>query len=508
VNIVIVGGGTAGWLSALFISKVKPIHSIKVIESSKIGIVGAGEGSTALLTGVVTNAMHNFGCDLEDFILKTGTGLKYGIMHKNWSGDGTQYFGPIEGTPSSADSLDTFFHFQNQSDEQNHMSSFLGYCMEKNIVPFEYFSSDPSSAAYVPYHALHFDAHAVGKYFRDVVVSSESVKHIDAVVQDVVVSPSGNIESLSLDDGSVVEGDFFIDATGFSRILMKKLGVRWHSYSKNLSMNSAMPFIVDYKDDESPKPYTTAWAHSAGWMWEIPTLDRKGCGYVFDDNFITADQAKDEIESSLGHEIEPIRVLKFDTGRQEVLWKNNCLSIGLGAAFAEPLEATSIHSTIVQIFTFVFEFMTQDVESMCSEANIKQYNNRMTRMYDDFKDFLVLHYQSGRNDSEFWKWISTGETKTEFVSHIIELSRHRPPGYNDFTHYFGAAGWPLWSWVLAGIGALSPQSSLNALKSQGSEGLSLDDLEVATGNWANFIQSGSEYEVRYNDWVNEKRSKR
>jgi tryptophan halogenase len=506
VNIVIVGGGTAGWLAALFIKKSRPNHSVKVIESSKIGIVGAGEGSTGLLTDVITNVIWPFGLDINDFIVKTGAGLKYGIMHKNWKGDGSQYFAPLEGSPTSFDFPDGAFNFQNSGKNENHDVSFLGYCMNKNILPFEYSSSSPSSVTYIPYHALHFDAHKVGMYFKDFVTNDGSVDCVDAIVEDVVVGSDGNIKELILDNGSSVTGDFFVDATGFSRILMNKLGVKWNSYSDNLPVNSAMPFILDHKKKESPNPYTTAWAHTAGWVWQIPTLERKGCGYVFDDNFITPDQAQEEIESSLGHKIEPIRVLKFDTGRQEVLWKNNCLSIGLSAAFAEPLEATSIHSTIVQLRTFAFEFISDDVNKMCSDPNVLQYNNRMTKMYDDFKDFLVVHYQTGRSDSEFWKWISTGETKTEFVSHILDLCKFRVPNHHDFPQYFGHAGWALWSWVLSGIGAISPQLSREAIDYEvPGRGSYYNMLSESVRDWESMRNFGSDYHISYAEWAKNKK---
>jgi tryptophan halogenase len=264
-------------------------------------------------------------------------------------------------------------------------------------------------------HALHFDAHKVGKYFKKIVLKNTKIKHIDSEVLDITLTETGFISLLKLKNQEIVNGDFFIDASGFSRVLMKKLETPWVSYNKNLPVNSAMPFILDYKEGEMPDPFTTAWAQSSGWMWQIPVLERKGCGYVFDDNFITPDQAQAEIETTLGRKIDPIRVLKFDTGRLKNTWVKNCLAIGLSAAFAEPLEATSIHSTIVQLNRFVFEYLKPTVELTTNSGSINSYNRTVNRMYDDFKDFLVLHYMGGRSDSEFWKYISSGATKTEFV---------------------------------------------------------------------------------------------
>ena len=447
MNVVIAGGGTAGWLAALFIARGKYKHKVTVIESTQIGIIGAGEGSTGLLTDVLTNTLWPFGCNFDDFIKKTGAGLKYGILHKNWRGDSKEYFAPLSGSPTAQDLPDGAFHYQNSSPDGNHLITELGQYYSKNKLSFDIEANDLTQYT----HALHFDAHKVGKYFKDLLIENNEVDHIDSKIEDVVLDSKGFIKKLTLENNKTISGDFFIDATGFAKVLSSKLQTKWYSYSKHLPVNSAMPFIVDYKEDETPKPYTTAHAHSAGWMWEIPTLERKGCGYVFDDNFITIDQAQQEIETTLGHQIDPIRILKFDTGRLEKLWTKNCLSIGLSAAFAEPLEATSIHSTIVQLNAFAFEFLQDRIETTCNETNIIQYNKRMTKMYDDFKDFLVLHYQGKRKDSKFWQWISTGETKTDFVNYIIDLCKSRSPNYNDFDQYWGTPGWPLWSWILGGL---------------------------------------------------------
>jgi tryptophan halogenase len=312
-------------------------------------------------------------------------------------------------------------------------------------------------------HALHFDAHKVGKYFKKLVLKNNNTKHIDSEVIDIKLNEQGSIKSLLLANQQTVDGDFFIDASGFQRVLMNKLEAKWVSYKKHLPVNSAMPFLLDYQDNELPVPYTTAWAQSSGWMWQIPTLERKGCGYVFSDEFITPDQAHAEIEKTLGRSITPIRLLKFDSGRLETPWIKNCLAIGLSAAFAEPLEATSIHSTIVQISKFVFECLKSTVELTVNQGTIKNYNAKITNMYDDFKDFLVLHYMGGRTDSKFWQHIATGETKTEFVDIILEMSKSKMPTANDFGQYYGAAGWPLWAWVLAGTKNLSLAVSKNEL---------------------------------------------
>jgi tryptophan halogenase len=460
MKIIIVGGGTAGWLSALFISKMHPEHELVVIESSAIGIIGAGEGSTGLLTNVVAGRVWNFGCDHDEFLRETGATLKYGIKHIGWTPENNFYYGPLDGSMSFSAIPDGAFAYQHSVDQEKlHTVSYMGLLLETGKS-----NVDKNTKKFANYsHALHFDAHKVGKYFKKIVSKNNKIKHIDSEVLDVSLTESGFISSLKLKNQEIVDGDFFIDATGFSRVLMKKLETPWVSYNKNLPVNSAMPFVINYKEGETPDPYTTAWAQSSGWMWQIPVLERKGCGYVFDDNFITADQAQAEIETTLGRSIDPIRVLKFDTGRLENTWVKNCLAIGLSAAFAEPLEATSIHSTIVQLTKFVFEYLKPTADLTINQGSINAYNRTVNRMYDDFKEFLVLHYMGGRTDSEFWKYISSGATQTEFVKDIIEMSKSKIPTFNDFNEYYGAAGWPLWAWVLAGTNNLSASVSRQEL---------------------------------------------
>jgi Tryptophan halogenase len=450
MKICIVGGGTAGWLTALFIAKIKPWVTVTVIESVNIPIIGAGEGSTGALVDVVTNRIWNFDCNEDEFLRETGATLKYGIMHKAWTPDlDKSYFGPLGGTQTSSAFIDYSLAYGLVNfPEKLHLATELGLLLENNLSNFDKttFSLKRSEAMG---HALHFDAHLVGKYFKKVTLKSKNANLIEADVVDVTLNETGNIKSLLLDNGNVVEADFFVDATGFKRMLMSKLETKWVSYKKNLPVNSALPFIEKQESDEYiPEPYTSAWAQKNGWMWTIPQQRKRGCGYVFCDDFTTPEKAQEEIELALGRPIDPIRVLKFDTGRLENTWVKNCLAIGLCAAFAEPLEATSIHTTVAQLIVFVFEFLKTDIEDTLNPGSIKMYNHRINTLYDDLKDFLVMHYMGGRTDSEFWRYISEGNTQTEKVKLLLETSKTRIPSKGDIPDYLGAAGWGLWSYVI------------------------------------------------------------
>ena len=157
-------------------------------------------------------------------------------------------------------------------------------------------------------------------------------------------------------------------------------------------------------------------------MWQIPTLERRGCGYVYSDEFISDDEAHAEVERRLGKKVEPIKFIKFDSGRLDTLWSKNCLAVGLCAPFAEPLEATSIHTTIIQLEFFVKEHF-QDYQNEYVQNN---YNHNIGLMYDLLRDFLILHYKGGRSDTEFWRFINANKN-TDLVDPIIEMCKYKLP---------------------------------------------------------------------------------
>tara|TARA_B100001123_G_C15250523_1_gene1002590 strand:+ start:112 stop:1629 length:1518 start_codon:yes stop_codon:yes gene_type:complete len=459
MKIVIVGGGTAGWLAALHFSKIKPEHNVTCIESSKIGIIGAGEGSTGTLTEIIQNRVWDFGCDEQDFVKECDATIKYGIKHIGWSSDKDNfYYGPIDSTPTgmmdmktgmSYPQYDFIFQFAlgylNQQDL--HIATELGYKIQHQKNDLENIGEGD--------HAYHFDAHKLGKYLKKV---CDNVVHIDSEVKEVNLhSETGFITSVLLSDLQEIHGDLFIDASGFSQVLMKHMNSKWKSYKNHLPVNTALPFLLPYTEDEVIEPVTIAWAQNNGWCWQIPTIHRRGCGYVFSDEFVTVDQAHSELEQTIGCEVEPINHIKFESGRQEKLWIKNCVSIGLCAAFSEPLEATSIHTTIIQLREFISRCLnnTNDtIEDICNESQVDSYNSKQGDMYDTLKDFLVAHYTCGRRDTEFWKKVNNG---SEFVRMVHELCENKFPDNNTFPKGNGYAGWSLWSYVLAGTGALTSE---------------------------------------------------
>jgi len=449
MNIVIVGGGTAGWIAALMISKVHTNHTVTLIESSKLGIIGVGESTTGLLTGILSNSYHNFGCDIHKFIRQCNATLKYGIKFVNWSANGNTFIAPIDGSLTSELVPDYALAYGHClfDPETQHLSSFLGTFIEEDLSPV---NKDTNNLENINF-AFHIDTYEFGKYIKEVLQTQTNFKYFDSEVEDIFLDSTGDISSIRLSSNEVVNGDFFVDASGFKKVLMSKLNSEWVDYSQNLPVNSAIPFWLEYEEGETPDPFTQATAMDAGWMWCIPLQNRKGMGYVFCDKFITPEQAIRELESKLGRKIESRGLIKFVSGRQKDMWKNNTVAIGLCAAFTEPLEAQSIHSTIVQIHDLVYERIKDTKEQTMNTGSKNIYNQRMSMLYDDIRDFLVIHYMGGRTDTPFWKFISEGSTKTEKVINILETCKSKLPTSRDFLNYIGHPGWGLWSYILWGL---------------------------------------------------------
>lgn len=456
MKVVIAGGGTAGWLAALFIAKNHPSHEVTVIASSKIGVIGAGEAVTGELMDVIVGHYGDFGIDPQDFLKKTGAMPKYGILHKNWSSvKDAEYFGPIDGTLTGLRLPDDILvYLSNYRADKMHLGSFFGNLYEYNISPISKVTNEYEISTF----AFHFDAKLAADYLEKVALKLPNCNLIDSLIKGTELSDTGLLKTVILENSEKIEADFFIDATGFSRLLIKNFNPGWISYKKHLPVNTAMPFLINYEKDEVPKCYSVAWAQSSGWYWEASVQHRKGCGYVFSDDFISVDQAHAEIEKTLGRSVDPIKIIKFDSGRLENSWIKNCFAIGLASGFSEPLEATSIHSTIKALSHLSLEFLQPTLEETINPKSIKLCNQRINKMYDDFKDFLSSHYLGGRTDSDFWKYI-TNESATEFAQDLKEMCKSRIPTKFDFPSYPGAAGWLIWCYVLAGTNQLTPSTT-------------------------------------------------
>jgi glycine/D-amino acid oxidase-like deaminating enzyme len=432
-RLVIVGGGTAGWLAALILQdaiKLQKMNTrVTVVESSKIPAIGVGEGTTA----VFRQMLKHFGFDEFEFLRETEATIKFGIRHKDWRRKGHSYDGPIDDPhlvltqqdegPQSW--LDIFNVAAGRPVTEPHL---FAYLLDQHKAPFAKKPGGGYIAAGPFHHAYHFDQALAGKYLRK---KSKGVEIIDAQITSVRRnSENGDIEALITDEGREIVGDFFVDCTGFRKSLIgKEMGGTWISYREQLPVNRAMPFWIDVRDGEEIPPYTLAWAQDAGWMWSIPTQKRFGMGYVYSDQFLTPEKAQSEIETALGHKIEPRNDLKFEVGRLKDAWIGNCLALGLASSFLEPLEATSIHGTIVQLMVFT-NFHLKNLDGAPS------YNDFVARQVDDFRDFINLHYVNERRDTPFWQHVAD-QCIGPATRERLELWQNKMPEHSDFTHLPG-----------------------------------------------------------------------
>jgi 2-polyprenyl-6-methoxyphenol hydroxylase-like FAD-dependent oxidoreductase len=441
-HIVIVGGGTAGWLAAMMLSDVAARRQhptrVTVIESSKIGTIGVGEGTTA----VFRQMLKHFQIDETEFLAATGATIKYGIRHRDWRRLGHSYDGPIDDPHLVAHGaqLHTYAVAAGRSVGEAHLFQHL---LNSRRAPFAV--KDGRDVPAGPFHhAYHFDQALAGKFLKS---KAKGIALIDDQVAGVETG-EGGITALVMESGQRVEGDFFLDCTGFRRALIGALGAEWVSYRDVLPVNRAMPFWVDLKEGEEIDPCTLAWAQKNGWMWWIPTQGRYGAGYVYSDAHTTPDEAKAEIEAALGYEIHPRNDIRIDAGRQKDAWIGNCVAVGLSSSFLEPLEATSIHGTVVQIM-MLSEWLDQPVGR-------DLYNATVARQVDDFRDFIRLHYVSERCDSAFWRDVS--DSHPQVVRDRVALFATKMPERGDFDPFpLGLAhtGVELYTPVLDGLGLLN-----------------------------------------------------
>lgn len=487
MDIVVAGGGTAGWITAYIIDEAQPNkHNITVIESSSIGIIGAGEGSTGILYDLVSGSFfgRNSLDDVLDFLEETDSTPKFGIYHQNWSKESGQgYFAPLDDPPTHKASPDPILShvLATFGTKKAHLASFMGQSYENNKLPNSGFG-------------FHFNAHKVGQFFKKRLEVRKNFTVIDAVIENVNLDEKGHISNVNLSTNQTIYGDLFFDCTGFARVLMSKLDNPWVSYGESLLADRAMPFILDYTESSKTKakPYTTAHAQSSGWMWDIPLKNRRGCGYVYSSSFLTEEEAQREIEQYVGQPIEPIRHLKFSAGRSNELWVKNCVASGLSAVFMEPLEATSIHTTILQMITFVVDYLTTEKETTVLQINADLYNKKFMIFNDSVRDFLNLHYQGGKTDSEFWKYLSTGATMTPLVAEVIERAKTSVPSYTQYEHRWGT-NTSIWNWVMAGLGFLNAEVSAKQL-------VTFSNTKKAAQAYKNFVETTAEKNENQQDF--------
>ena len=410
-SIAVVGGGTAGFVSALILKKKFPFLNISIIHSSKIGTIGVGEGSTEHWK----NFLNFMEVDHTEVFKYCDSTLKCGIMFKDWTEKDYLHSVQVEYNQKYGQYSHVYANIISKNLDSKSMSSKLSWSNQIN----RWFLDNPE---HCPTSQFHFNTNKLNSWLTSK-ATQMGISIIDDEITDVEIKNNGDIGKLFGNKGKY-EFDFYIDSTGFKKLLISKLGANWQSFSKYLKMKSAIVFPTP--DEDNYNNWTLAQALDYGWMFRIPVQGRYGNGYIYDSDYINADTAKLEVEKYFGREIEVSKQINFDPGALDKVWINNCVAIGLSASFVEPLEASSIGTAIQQSFLLMYKLINYD------QTVIDSYNDSCTSITENIRDFIALHYLVNKSNSQFWK----DQTQLQIPDSLatkLEIWKNRLPISEDFS---------------------------------------------------------------------------
>lgn len=398
-KVVIVGGGSAGWMAAAALSKeLSGQCAITLIESEQIGTVGVGEATIPHIRGF----LQSLGIDEKDFIKQTNATFKLGIQFKDWTHVNHQYFHPFGSLGRNFDST-PFVQYWLKAHREGAAGSLDDYSMAWQLAHKNRFDN-PSQIHKLTgsghQFAYHFDATLFAAYLRQVAEKSGVVRlegKVDQVNRD---HETGYISSLILESGDEIDGELFIDCSGFSALLIEQaLQTGWEDWSHWLPCDRALA-VPSEASSSDIAPYTKSSAKQAGWTWTIPLQSRVGNGYVYSSQYTSDKEAEETLISALPTpQNGDIRQLRFTTGKRQKAWNLNCVAIGLSAGFLEPLESTSLHFAQAAIYDLITFFPDKDFNPQLSA----HFNRLNQRRYESSRDFLIMHYKAnGRHGESFW----------------------------------------------------------------------------------------------------------
>lgn len=436
-RIVIVGGGTAGWMAAAALSTLLDNRSLEIVlvESDEIGIVGVGEATIPPITAY--NAM--VGINEDDFLAATNATFKLGIEFVDWGAVGESYFHPFG--PHGQDFRGVHFHqLYLREARRRELSGIDHWSMSAVAARLGRFAR-PAPGAPLPLsqlaYAFHFDAGLYARFLRGH-AEGKGVKRIEGRIVDVELDVgNGLVRTLTLADGRSIGGELFIDCSGFGGLLIEeKLGAGYEDWRHWLPCDRAVAAPCALAGQ--PDPFTRSTARSAGWQWRIPLQHRIGNGLVYSSAYMGRDEAEVLLRSSLEGELlaEP-RHLSFTAGRRRFAWKANVVSLGLSSGFIEPLESTSIHF----IQTGIAKLLALFPDRRFDPAERDEYNRQMAEVFEDVRDFVILHYAATRrDDSRFWNYCRTMRLP-DSLTNKLELWRSKGRLFREGRELFGTASW-------------------------------------------------------------------
>jgi tryptophan halogenase len=436
-KIVIVGGGTAGWMATAALTSLLDRRELEIVlvESDEIGTVGVGEATIPPLMAF----NHMIGVREDDFLAASQGTFKLGIEFVDWGAEGERYFHPFG--PHGQDYRGVHFHqLYLRESTRRPLPDIREWSMSAVAAGLGRFArpgpQTPMPLAQLTY-AFHFDAGLYALFLRRH-AEQQAAQRVEGKIVDVAVDDAtGHVTSVTLADGRAIDGDFFIDCSGFRGLLIEeKLGTGYEDWSHWLPCDRAV--AVPTRLAGPPDPFTRSTARAAGWQWRIPLQHRMGNGLVYSSAHVESGAAEELLLANL--ETEPVaqpRHLSFTAGRRRLAWNANVVSLGLSSGFIEPLESTSIH--LVQ--SGIAKLLALFPDKRFNPVERDEYNRQMQEVFEDVRDFIILHYKATRReDSEFWNYCRTMDVPDKLASKL-ELWRSKGRIFREGAELFGTASW-------------------------------------------------------------------
>ncbi len=429
-KIVIAGGGTAGWMVAAGLSRtLGKALDIKLVESEEIGTVGVGEATIPTLV-----TFHRLlDINEQEFMAATQGTFKLGIGFENWRDVGQNYIHSF-GTTGKDHWTAGFQHFWLKGRERNLAGDYGDYCVELKAAQHNRFAHLPRGGMN---YAFHIDAGLYAKFLRKL-SEGYGVQRIEGKIVNVLThDDTGFIKAIRLDSGAEIEGDLFIDCTGFRALLIgQTLKEPYEDWSHWLPCDTAV--AVQTESVGEPVPYTRSIARDAGWQWRIPLQHRVGNGMVYCSRFISDDQARETLLANIEGPVrtEP-RVIRFKPGQRRQTWVKNCVAVGLASGFIEPLESTSIHLIGRSIIRLMQMFPGDGI----NQSDVEEFNRQTVAELEHIRDFIVLHYHvTHRQDTPFWQACRTMDIPAS-LRHRIDLFRETGRVFRTMNELFAENSW-------------------------------------------------------------------
>ena len=429
-KVVIAGGGTAGWCVAAALGRfLGPLVDVTLVESEEIGIVGVGESTIPTV-----RTFHNFlGIDEREFLRATNATYKLAIVFENWARDGDRYIHSF-GEMGVSNWLAPFHHVWLEARSRGLAGDFGDYGFEYQAAEQGKFQGGEGSRLS---YAYHLDAVLYGRFLRTL-SEKAGVKRIEGRIATVDQdAQSGFVTALNLDSGQRIEGDLFIDCTGFRALLTEgALKTGWEDWSHWLPTDRA---VVTQTESQGPlMPYTRAIAHGEGWRWRIPLQTRTGNGYVYSSQYLSDDDARERFVAAIDSPplFEP-RLIRYQTGTRRLTWNKNVVALGLSSGFIEPLESTSIHLFQIGVTRLAQLFPFDGIDPVL----VDRYNAMARHELERVRDFVILHYKATeRDDTAFWR-DRQAMSVPDTLAARIDLFRETAHAYQESGDLFRVDSW-------------------------------------------------------------------